>query len=370
MPRTLNDTYITILDRIPAYDRALARDTLLWLCFCVRPLRLSELAEAVILRDDDFVIEDDARLTNNSVLLDVCNGLVVRNGPVVTLAHDSVRSFLTSEHIEQTSAAYFALDAHNAHAHIMSRCLTYLRLSIFSFGPVKTMPLLQERKERHPLLSYATTSWPVHSESFPMQPSDEKKVLDFFATKSEGYTGSSFDSWVQFLLGQTDLNTIRQTQPIYYAASFNMVAILRILTRPELGIDIERRGGRFLSTPLYIAVWRGNWEAAEILLRAGADPLSRDVLTETCYTWAARKGPASLVALMDEIVDARNMKTHIQVDRPLEYRLRIDADSDRKRKNPFKSDGPSSSRDGADRENDTWYDSNESVLDAGQHSQE
>jgi ankyrin repeat protein len=186
-----------------------------------------------------------------------------------------------------------------------------------------------------------------------MQPSDENKILDFFATKSEGYTGSSFDSWVQFLLEQTDLNTIRQTQPIYYAASFNMVAILRILTRPELGIDIERRGGRFLSTPLYIAVWRGNWEAAEILLRAGADPLSRDVLTETCYTWAARKGPASLVALMDEILEARKMETYVQVERPLEYRLRSDADSSGKRKNPLESDRSLSSQDAGDRENDT-----------------
>lgn len=327
MPRTLNDTYTTILDRIPPHDRMLARETLLWLCFSVRPLRLSELAEAAILRDDDIMVEDDARLTNNATLLDICNGLVVRNQLYVTLAHDSVRSFLTGEHIKQTSAAYFSLSANRAHAHIMSRCLTYLSLAIFSSGPVRSHSLVKERQQRHPLLSYATTSWPIHSESFPLSPSDEQKILDFFATKSHGPNGSSFDSWVQFLIEHADLQTIRQSQPLYYAASFNMVTILRILTRPELGVDLEERGGRFGSTPLYVAVWRQNWEAAEVLLRAGADPLAWDA-ADTCYTMAMRRGATHIVALMDEVLARReeaNQGASQEVrgqERAFEYRLR------------------------------------------------
>jgi hypothetical protein len=284
---------------------------------------LSELAEAVILREDDIVVEDDSRLTNNATLLDICNGLVVRNGLLVTLAHDSVRSFLTGEHIKQTSAAYFALDTHRAHAHIMSRCLTYLRLADFSSGPVRDISLLEERQKRHPLLSYATKTWPIHSERFPLEPSDEQLILDFFATKTHGSNGSSFDSWVQFLLEQADLFTVKSSQPIYYAASFNMVAILRILTRPELGIDLEQRGGRFSSTPLYVAIWRNNWEAAEVLLRAGADPLAWDS-ADTCYTLAARKGATNIVLLMDEMLEKKETEKALLRghERALEYRLR------------------------------------------------
>jgi hypothetical protein len=55
-----------------------------------------------------------------------------------------------------------------------------------------------------------------------------------------------------------------------------MVSILKILLRPELGVDLNRPGGRFGSTALYTAVWRRNVEAAKLLLDAGADPFARD----------------------------------------------------------------------------------------------
>jgi hypothetical protein len=307
MPPTLNETYCSILNRIAPHDRRLARETLLWLCFSVRPLRLSELAEAVILRDGDTSIEDDARLTDTTILLDICHGLVVRNDLHITLAHDSVRSFLTGQHIKGSTAAFFALDADRANAHIMSRCLLYLQLDDFAGGPVTSHEEYDTRLDEHPLAPYATFSWPVHSESCILQPQDERLILDFFGTKTRGPNGSSFDSWVQCLLEDTSLDAIRSTQPLYYAASFNMVAILRILVRPELGIDIEQRGGRFASTPLFVAVWRRNWEAAEVLLKAGADPLAWDSAGNG-YDLAKRRKATRIVALMDEILAKRKVE--------------------------------------------------------------
>lgn len=35
---------------------------------------------------------------------------------------------------------------------------------------------------------------------------------------------------------------------------------------------MDARGGRYGSTPLFAACWRGNYETAELLLQAGADP--------------------------------------------------------------------------------------------------
>ena len=89
-----------------------------------------------------------------------------------------------------------------------------------------------------------------------------------------------------------------------------MVAILRILLRPELGIDIEQRGGRFGSTPLFVAIWRRNWEAAELLLKAGANPLSVDS-EGTCYSEAKRKKATRIVALMDEVLAKRKEVTEV-----------------------------------------------------------
>ena len=155
MPRTLNETYCNILNRIAPHDRPLARETLLWLCFSIRPLHLIELAEAVILRDGDTSMEDDARLTDSTILLDICHGLVVRNDFLITLAHDSVRSFLTGDLIKGSTAAYFALDADRAHAHIMSRCLLYLRLDVFAGGPATSPTEYNARHADYPLASYA-----------------------------------------------------------------------------------------------------------------------------------------------------------------------------------------------------------------------
>ncbi|KAI9167209.1 LOW QUALITY PROTEIN: Vegetative incompatibility protein [Paramyrothecium foliicola] len=268
MPTTLNDTYEGILARIADHDREIAREALLWLCFCLRPLTLTELAEAVVLRETDVYMDDDSRLTDPNTLLDVCQGLAACNKSIVTLAHDSVRSFLLSPQIRNTTAAFFALDAAKAHSRMMRKCLTYLQLAPFASGPVTNHDELESRIQLHPLVKYATFHWPVHSERQPLSAHDEDRILAFFATKKLS-NGSSFESWVQLLLGTVGLRPLRSTEPLYYAASFNMVSILKLLLRPELKVDLDQPGGRFSSPP---SIWRGSIEAAKLLLAAGANP--------------------------------------------------------------------------------------------------
>lgn len=248
MPTTLNDTYTGILGRILEHDREIAREALLWLCFALRPLTLDELAEAVVLRESDTFIDDDCRLTNPVVLVDICRDLVVRSYPVVRLAHDSIRSFLTSEHIRNSPASFFALDPVAAHARILRKSLCYLQLDVFASGPVSDDDAFVDRINSFPLSSYVKTYWPIHSERYPLAAADEALILAFFATKARR-NSSSFDSWVQLLLETTELETIACTEPLYYAASFNMVSILEILLRPELGVDLERPGGGSVLRP-------------------------------------------------------------------------------------------------------------------------
>ncbi|KAH6895227.1 ankyrin repeat protein [Thelonectria olida] len=275
MPTTLNDTYTSILGRILEHDREIAREALLWLCFSLRPLTLDELAEAVVLRESDTSIDDDCRLTNPIIIVDICRDLVVRSPPAVRLAHDSIRTFLTSSHIRQTSASFFALDSAAAHSRILCKSLCYLRLDVFASGPVTEVEDFYHRVKSYPLSSYATTYWPIHSERYPLTQNDEALILSFFATKALP-NGSSFDSWVQLLLETHSPQAIKRSEPLYYAASFNMLSILKLLLRPELGVDLNRPGGRFGSTPLFTAVWRRNVEAAKLLLDAGADPFLGD----------------------------------------------------------------------------------------------
>ena len=275
IPATLNETYAAMLDRIQPTDRDIAREALRWLCFSVRPLQLEELAEAVILREDDTSLDEDARLTHPEVVLEICQGLVYSHRGDVTLAHDSIRSFLLSDWIRSSKAAGFALDPEESHRAIMRKCVAYLSLEGFASGPTTSYRDLCARILDHPLINYAAQFWPIHSEGCTLLPRDEEIILAFFATKTPMGDGA-FGSWVQLLLDIVDLESIRRTEPLYYAASYNMAAVLRLLLRPGTGVDVNRRGGRFMSTPLFVAIWRGNLQAAKLLLRAGADPSLKD----------------------------------------------------------------------------------------------
>lgn len=272
IPATLNETYARILERMPEGDQPLAREALCWLCFSLMPMRLSEIAEAVVIEEGDTIIDSDSRLTNPEILIDICKGLIswAPETGLVTLAHDSIRTFLTSDWIKTSPVSSFHLDPPSAHRTIMRKCLTYLQLTSFSDGPTASHTDLIRIKRDHPLLSYATYYWPIHTERFPLLPQDETLILHFFNT-SKKPNGANFASWVQFLLGTTDLPTIQRTEPLYYAASYNMVPILKILLRPEHNVDINKPGGRFGSPPLFVALWRGNAEATKLLVDAGAD---------------------------------------------------------------------------------------------------
>jgi hypothetical protein len=272
IPSTLHETYAAMLDRIPDWDREIAREALMWLCFSLRPLYLDELSEAVILREDDISLDSDCRLNNPDVILEICQGLIYSSDDEVTLAHDSIRSFLLSDWIRTSKAAYFAMDPAECHRRITRKCLAYLSFDKFAAGPIDTQWQLIGRFALFPLLKYASELWPIHSERFPLEAEDEAAILSFFNTSNSG----SFGSWVQCLLDTTDLDAIRNTEPLYYAASYNMVSILKILLRPGSNVDVNKRGGRYQSPPLFVAVWRGNREAVEILLEAGADAHAKD----------------------------------------------------------------------------------------------
>ncbi|KAK1580142.1 ankyrin repeat protein [Colletotrichum navitas] len=300
VPSTLNGFYAGILARIPDQDRAIAREALMWLCFSLWPLRLAELAEAVVLEEGDVDIDGDSRLTDPAIILEICQGLAHANGHSVTLAHDSIRTFLQSDWIRTSIASDFALDAAESHRRIMRKCLSYLHLEPFSSGPVKKMEQINDRFYEYPLLRYATFLWPIHSEGFSLSSHDERLILGFFETKKLKH-GGPFETWVQCLLDSTDIPVIRETEPVYYAASFNMTSVLQLILRPEYKVDVNKRGGRYSSPPLFVAIWRRNTEAAKLLVEAGANPDMRDALL-TSRELAIRSKMNEVVDLMEQIV--------------------------------------------------------------------
>ncbi|PWY81656.1 hypothetical protein BO94DRAFT_147484 [Aspergillus sclerotioniger CBS 115572] len=77
MPEDLNGTYEVILGRVSTHDRDLAREALLWLTFSRQALTLPALNEALVLEKGDKYIDDEYRLINPDIVLEICQGLVV-----------------------------------------------------------------------------------------------------------------------------------------------------------------------------------------------------------------------------------------------------------------------------------------------------
>ncbi|KAJ6077324.1 uncharacterized protein N7446_000260 [Penicillium canescens] len=279
LPRTLRETYAGILQRIPESDWELSRAAFLWLSFSNRSLTLDELNEAVVLEETSTVLDEDMKLVSPGILLEICQGLITQDEVGnVSLAHASVKDFLTSEWIRSSSVQYFSLDPATAGKTLMRQCLTYLCLDNFRSGYVHSIDSILEREGKHSLLEYAAHFWASHSKSRDFDGRDYQ-IVDRLLSSRNLLRCGNFGVWVQTIAPDIDVRIIETTHPLYYAASFGLVSVVKAIIESTPGIDLDAPGGRFGSTPLYVACWRGNHEAVEILLQAGANPYRPDSST-------------------------------------------------------------------------------------------
>lgn len=276
LPVTLGETYANMLERIAPNDWKLAREALFWISFVKRPLTLSRINEIVVLDKTDRFLDEDMMLVPPHILLQICQGLITEDQDgCVTLAHSSVKDFLTSDWIRSSRVKYFCLDPGTADLKIMEMCLTYLCLDNFVPGYNIKHPL--ELREKHPFLTYATSYWPEHGLACNF--GDLGMVHRFFDTRFLPGRGN-YATWLQTMFRHTgprkdDREVFDKTHPLYYACSFGMVPVVKsILADPKM--DVNARGGRVWATPVWIASLRGHYEVVKILLAAGADPSIRD----------------------------------------------------------------------------------------------
>ncbi|EAW10805.1 uncharacterized protein ACLA_052780 [Aspergillus clavatus NRRL 1] len=292
MPGSLHGTYESILCRIPAYDRELARETLLWLTFGFQEIKLSALSEALVLIKGEKTIDDDCRLFDPSVILSICQGLVVYDEhlSVVTLAHSSVKTFLTSESIRDGPAAFYSLTEVEGSRQIYEKCLTYLMLDAFQ-QPCPNLDSLDSRLTSFPLLGYASENWAMHCRSDgPLGPllvkSDIDEIMMLLDTHKQK-KGGNYTSWVQVLLYEAPVRQALITPPLYYAASFGMLPVVNRLI--ETGVEVDARGGRGNATPLIVASFRGQTPVVQRLLEAGANPRLQDAFGSCSLRWAVKR---------------------------------------------------------------------------------
>ncbi|KAJ5092536.1 hypothetical protein NUU61_007406 [Penicillium alfredii] len=300
LPGTLRETYASILERIAPSDWLFAREALFWLSFAKRPLTLRELNEAVVLGETTTVLDDDMTLVSPHVILQICQGFITRDRTgKVNLAHSSVKDFLTSEWIRSSRVQYFSLDPSTADSTIMRKCLSYLCLENLRSGYRPSPILAMQRLQEYPFLEYAAQYWALHGASCKFEDRDRQMVNRFFETKHLPQRGN-FGAWVQTLIPEADIAHIETTHPLYYAASFGLVSVVRAILDSDPDIDVDAPGGRFGSTPLFVACWRSNYEVARLLLSVGANPNILDASSGlTSFSLARLKRHRPLAGILE-----------------------------------------------------------------------
>jgi ankyrin repeat protein len=184
LPRTLQDTYHRILQRIEDChpdDVETFRRVLSWLVRGVRDLTLDELAEAISIdpgsdRDSmDFGAVD----TDPEDILGILGGLVVVSAEkIVSLAHYSVKEYLVSEEVRATKPTFW-IGSHDVERHLAAVCLAYLCYDDFKKPLLPDTDAFEERLNEYKFLAYATMAWPSHVKGSEKEDCPAQDVLDF-----------------------------------------------------------------------------------------------------------------------------------------------------------------------------------------------
>ncbi|KAK7711721.1 hypothetical protein SLS57_008014 [Botryosphaeria dothidea] len=314
LPPSLEDVYERILLAIPPYERESSLRTLEWVAFAARPVRINELAEALAVDLQDFrgynsdnkdisphtapILASPLITTSEATVYEVkalpsyyLDAITVMNkapSDVVRLSHASVKDYLLSVNVRQGKAAFYALNMALANRKIAETCLLYLMAPAIHDGAL-TLYQQGRRLEKWPLLLYAAHFWPHHiNANEKLEDRTWQLMQSFFATRELPKCGN-FGLWAKTLTPVTPFEFIGHTSPLYYAASFGMAPVVRNLLEfcPE---DLHRLGGRYKSTPLQSAAFRGHYAVVKLLLDAGSDFRTASYQSNgTPLVWALRQ---------------------------------------------------------------------------------
>ncbi|KAJ7453546.1 hypothetical protein B0H11DRAFT_2245368 [Mycena galericulata] len=157
MPRGLDNTYDEVVERINRQsedDKDLAWLILAWITNAKRPLRPSELREALAVEAGATELDPD-NLLDTETILSVCAGLVVLNeeDDIIRFIHYTAQSYF-----DRVQDRVFPL----AQVAITTTCITYLSFGIFTdtHDPWSLF-------HKHPFLDYAVEYSLIHARGEP-----------------------------------------------------------------------------------------------------------------------------------------------------------------------------------------------------------
>ena len=281
LPETLDETYERILRDINKAIRAHAHRLLQCLTVAVRPLRVAELAEILAV---DFgtashggmsKLNTDWRWADQQhAVLSTCSSLISvvddEDSQVVQFSHFSVKEFLTSSRLADSSAdvSRFHILSSAAHTILARACLGVL-LQLDEHVDEDNV------EKNFPLARYAAEHWVDHVQ-LENVPSDIREGMGYLFDPDKPH----FATWLQvhdidtpprlpsalYLFCASESNT---TTPLYYAAfcGFHDLAEQLIMKHPQ---QVNANCGYYVS-PLGAALAWEHLDIAQLLYEHGAD---------------------------------------------------------------------------------------------------
>ncbi|KAJ6521461.1 hypothetical protein DFH09DRAFT_1192711 [Mycena vulgaris] len=312
MPDDLDSTYDEVVDRINRQsedDKTLAWRTISWVTNAKRPLRPSELREALAVEPGTTELDPDNRLDMDTIL-SVCAGLIVINeaDKRVRLIHYTMQTYFD---------AVQAREFPRAQTDITMTCITYLSFNIFSRDLYD--PMILNLFHQNSLLDYAVEYCWMHARGRPEL--DIRDSILSFLSNSSGWwrlwnrkhsynTGrkSSVGLWIAaaFQLNEICSYLIKEDANGYdgeallrEAALEGLTDMVQILINSGIHPDrAPRYVGEILISALQAASIRGPTDIIRLLLDRGASIEFRTAYHGTPLQIAARFGHKQAVSLL------------------------------------------------------------------------
>jgi ankyrin repeat protein len=302
--------YARMLSRISEDNLEHAIKILKFLAHSVRPLRIEEVAEALIVdTDGETVVDLERRFLEPCDILGICSSLAIstqtgtqdietaEQHDQMQLAHFSVKEFLVSDRAEAL-VPQFRIRELDAHVSIAEDCLGYL-LSFDqpNFLDAKDFGLFH-------MADYAARHWLDHARKGNNAGKIVELTMKLFDEENPAYLNflelfNPDRPWLaRAKLPSTEgyyHNSSPQPSPLYMASRCGLIEVVSNLL--EGGARVETIGGD-CGTALTAACRGGHYEVAQKLLEKGADANKLAGLYGTALQAASFWGHDKIVKLL------------------------------------------------------------------------
>ena len=274
LPASLDETYARVLKEVGKTIESYARRLLQCMTVAKCPLTVEELGEVLALdfgTDEGIpVLKENLRWEDQQeAMLSMCSSLIVvvdfYGEPVVQFSHFSVKEFLTSDRLANSSAdiSLFHILPKPAHTVMVKACLGIL---------LQPEQRLRDAPEEHlsPLTEYAAKYWMYHAQFEEVWGLVEDQIRSLFDPEKphlEGWLKFYTPVLIQPLPGFSSI-TYRGS-PLFYASLFGFLD----LTAQLIAENPQDVTGEVCQkpTPLVGALLGRHFDVADLLYQAGAD---------------------------------------------------------------------------------------------------